>query len=195
LLIIASAAVGGILMRVFSPWVGLPFALVTVALILLFRDPERSVPSKPLSVLAPVDGRVLRVTPTDKGLLRREAMLIEIRVNPLGAYTMRSPVEGKVYDPRDNIGAGSRLSGRSGLWIHTDEEDDVVVCFAGLPGIGHPKAFVGYGERLGHGQRCAFLRLTQRCEVYLPASARVRVDPGDTVKAGVTTIAELSHKV
>lgn len=193
MLIIACAAVAAVLIRLFEPWTALPVLLIMLALILLFRDPERPIPSKPLAVLAPVDGRVLRVTPTDKGLLRREAMMIEIRVNPLGAYTVRSPVEGKVYDPRDNIGAGSRLSGRSGLWIHTDEKDDVVVTFAGLPVLGRPKSLVGYGQRLGHGQRCAFLRLTQRCEVYLPATARIRVEPGDTVTAGITTIAELSH--
>ena len=52
---------------------------------------------------------------------------------------------------RDNLSAGSRLSGVSGLWVRTDEGDDVVVLMRGHRRIGRPRSFVRYGERLGQG--------------------------------------------
>ena len=45
-------------------------------------------------------------------------------------------------------------------------------CFPGGTRGFAPKAFVRYGERVGQGQRFAYLRLAPRAEVYLPATAR-----------------------
>ena len=147
----------------------------------------------PLAALSPVDGRVLDVGRCRSGLLDRESMRIIIKVNPMGAYTVRAPLEGKILDPRDNAKEGSRMTGRAGLWIRGDEGDDVVVTFSGGGWLGVPKAFRRYGERIGHGHRCAFLRLARRCELYLPADVLVRVEPGDTVVASVTELAEFRH--
>ena len=168
--------------------------LVPLGLLLaLFQDPQRDIPMLPLAVLAPVDGRVLEVGRCRSGLLDRESMRVIIRVDPLGAYTVRAPLEGKILDPHDNAKEGSRLTGRGGLWIRGDEGDDVVVAFTGGGWFGVPQAFRRYGERVGHGHRCAFLRLARRCELYMPADVLVRVEPGDEVFASVTEVAQLRH--
>jgi hypothetical protein len=57
--------------------------------------------------------------------------------------------------------------------------------------LGSPRAFVRYGERLGHGERFAYLRLARLAEVYLPRAARLRVAAGDRVRAGVNVLADL----
>ncbi|NNF66863.1 MAG: hypothetical protein HKM98_05080, partial [Gammaproteobacteria bacterium] len=121
---------------------------ILVLFFLFFRDPPRETPSVPLAVLSPVDGRIVSVEHTYKGALERESTRITIRVDNFGAYTARSPVEGKVLNLQDNYSAGSRLLGISGLWIRTDEDDDVVVLMKALP-LFRPKSFIGYGERLG----------------------------------------------
>lgn len=180
-----------IIMRVGSVYLIASTAFLLLVFILLFRDPKRHVPPRPLGVVAPVDGRILRVMPTNKGELRREAMLIEMTVNHFGAYTARSPAEGKVLNLRDNVREGSRLTGASGLWVRTDEGDDVVVLMVGNRWVAKPRSFVGYGERVGQGRRFAFSRLARRARIYLPLSARIDVRPGQRVRAGANLLGEL----
>ena len=175
-------------------WVLLPLAIALVLLVLLFRDPDRTIPAAPLAVVSPVDGKVLDIAPTDKGMLRREAQRLVIRVNSLGAYTARSPIEGKVLSLKENAALGSRLLGVGGLWVRNDAGDDVVLVFQGPRFVGRPVAMVGYGERLGQGQRAAYLRLASFAELYLPLSVKLAVKPGDTVFAGSSVLAELVHE-
>ncbi|MEL7539011.1 MAG: phosphatidylserine decarboxylase [Pseudomonadota bacterium] len=190
-----AAALAAVCAYLFFDWrVALPFVAVTAVLVLLFQDPERTLPVEPSAVLAPCDGIVHAIELTTEGVLNREARRIVIRVNPFGAYTARCPVEGKLLDPRDNAAAGSKLSGANGLWVRTDANDDVVTLFRGLPVIGTPRAFVRYGERTGQGQRCAYLRLARRAHLLLPADIQVQVDVGDRVLAGSTIIARFRYR-
>lgn len=192
-LLAANALLMVLAYRWFGPWAVLPLALGLAALIALFRDPHREVPVAPLAAVSPVDGTVIALEPTDRGVLEREAQRIVIRIDNFGAYSARSPIEGKVLDPRDNLAAGSRLLGVSGLWLRSDEDDDVVLLFRSPRLIGAPRSFVRYGERLGQGQRFGYLRLASHAELLLPIDARVKVKRGDKVRAGSTVLAKLRH--
>ncbi len=187
LLLIGSFRLGGLLLV-------LPCLVLLLILVLLFRDPHRDVPSKPLAVVSPVDGRVISIEPTDKGALQRESMRIAIKVHAVGAYSARSPTEGKVLNLMDNLADGSRLLGVGGLWVRTDERDDVVVLMKGAGGWARPVCFVGYGERLGQGQRFAFNRLVREAEIYVPINSRLQVKVGDKVRAGSDILSMFVHK-
>lgn len=186
LLVIWSASAQNLVLAAFS----LPLMVLAV---LVFRDPARDIPAEPRAVLSPVDGRVTAVEYTDRGCLEREATRISIRIDNFGAYTVRAPVEGKVYNLQDNFAAGSRLLGMSGLWLHTDEADDVVLLMDGPRLFGRPAALVGYGQRLGQGQRCAYVRLATRAQVFLPLRCGIKVSRGDRVRAGSDVLAMLIH--
>ena len=160
---------------------------------LVFRDPLRATPAVPLGVISPVDGTVVEVDLTDGGALDGEAHRILIRVNSLGTYTARCPVEGKIMDFRVALPDNVALGNASGLWVRTDEDHDVVLQFHGHRFGLAPRAFLGYGERVGQGQRCAYLRLTRLAEVQLPINGRVQVEVGQRVAAGVDVLAKLPH--
>ena len=172
---------------------GLIPAIVLVWLFLVFRDPVRSVSAVPLGVLSPVDGTVVETGLTDKGALNHESHRILIEVNSLGTYTARSATEGKIMDFRAGVPYSAVNGHSSGLWVRTDEGDDVVLQFHGHRFGLAPLAFLGYGERVGQGQRCAYLRLTRFAEVQLPINSRVSVEAGQTVAAGVDLLAKLQH--
>jgi len=184
---------------IFATWqfIGLPYSLVPLAILiwlfLVFRDPVRAVPAVPLGVLSPVDGTVVEVGLTDNGALNGEAHRILIRVDMLGTYTARSPSEGKIMDFRAAVPESAAVGHSSGLWVRTDEQDDVVLQFRGHRFGLAPLAFLGYGERVGQGQRCAYLRLTRLAEVQLPINSRVNVTAGQKVAAGVDLLAKLPH--
>jgi phosphatidylserine decarboxylase len=171
-----------------------PALLLIVWLYLLFRDPLRDVPPLPRAVVAPVDGKITEIGPSRNKSLPGNWTRISIRTNSLGAYTVRAPIEGTIYDIRER--SRSSLTGRKtgGLWVRSEEQDDVVLLFPGRYGRLAPKAFVRYGERVGQGQRFAYLRLAPYAEVYLPDSANLKVGAGDRVLAGSEILAELVKK-
>lgn len=169
------------------------FAALFFVLYLVFHDPRRRVPAAPLGVVSPVDGRVVSVELTDKGVLQGEAHVIRIRIDALGTYTARAPVEGKIMDLR-SVGDERLADYRTNaLWIQTDEGDDVVLQFSGYRLGLAPRSIIGYGERVGQGQRCAYLRLTRFAEVHLPIAAKVLVGPGEVVIAGAGLIGKVPH--
>jgi phosphatidylserine decarboxylase len=171
-------------------WALLPFALF-IWLYLVFRDPWREVASAPLGVVSPVDGTVAELSPDNYGddeSKEAGVQRIVIRVSSLGTYTARSPVEGKITDfgvtPEPPDGA-------PGLWLLTDEGENVVLRFRGNRFGIAPRASLTYGERVGQGQRCAYLRLTKFAEIELPRGSRLLVTEGQRVSAATDLLAML----
>jgi len=175
LLITVAAAI--LLVRYADPWYALIPASLIVLLYLIFRDPHRSVPSMALGVISPVDGTVVAVDQIEQGETGEAALRVVISVDSFGTYTARSPVEGTIRD-----------LGKKALWLQTDEGEDVVLKFSGYRLGLAPRAFARFGERLGQGQRCAYLRLTRSAEVQIPVNGKVLVEPGQTLVAGTDII-------
>ena len=170
----------------------IPFLLL-VSLYLVFRDPRRVVPPVALGVVSPVDGKIVEIGTSDTGAIEGGALRIVIRIDIVGTYTARSPVEGKVMDLNALTRAGTTAEKIRGLWVSTDEGENVVLQFHGNRFGIAPRGFLQYGERVGQGQRCAYLRLTKFAEVALPTGARVLVSQGQHVSAGEDLLANLPH--
>lgn len=159
-------------------------ALLSVLAYLLFRDPHRSVPAAPLGIVSPVDGKVLEAELIQRGILGEEVHRVLIQVRSSGTYTARCPVEGKIMDAHGDVRIDPAKKLFHGLWVQTDEHHDVLLALRGYRfGLG-PKAFMRYGERVGQGQRCAYLRLTKFAEIQFPVNGRLLVKPGQRVTAG-----------
>lgn len=173
-------------------WLGGPVGLFVV-LFFIFRDPRRRVPAVPLGVVSPVDGRVVTVDLVDKDVLQGEAHRIVIRIDSLGTYTARCPVEGKVLDLK-SVGSERGMEYRTNaLWVQTDEGDDVVLQFRGYRFGFAPKSFVRFGERVGQGSRCAYLRLARFAEIYVSIDSKIFVEAGQKVTAGRDLLGKLPH--
>lgn len=191
MLVMATACV--LLILYYNPWSALVPGIIFAFMYLLFRDPLRVVPPVALGVVSPVDGEVVAVETTDKCVIQGEAHLIRIRINGLGTYTARSPVEGKVMDLHSSVqGVGPECPANA-LWVQTDEGDSVVLQFQGYRFGLAPRSFVRYGERIGQGHRCAYLRLAEFAEVYMPIDGKVLVEPGQQVVAGTDPIGTVPH--
>lgn len=187
---VAIAAIGW---RFAGPAYAVPGLLVFGWLTFIFRDPHRIIPAVPLGVVSPVDGVIIDIGVSDRGIVNGEVHRIVIRVNSFGTYTARSPVEGKIMDLNCERPEGASTEDANGLWIETDEGDDVVMQFRGHRFGVAPRAVLGFGERVGQGQRCAYLRLTRYAELQLPLHSRVMVSAGQRVAAGTDVLARLPH--
>lgn len=182
-----------LVLRYAEPWLALLPLAALVLLFLLFRDPRRFVPPVALGIVSPVDGEIVEVDITNRCVVQGQAHRVRIRVNPWGTYTARSPIEGRVMDLHSRMEGVGPDCPANALWVETDEGDSVVLQFHdyrfGLP----PKSFVGMGERVGQGSRCAYIRLARFAELTLPIDGKVYVKVGQKVTAGTDVIAAVPH--
>jgi len=158
--------------------------------LVLFRDPERDIPSIPLTVLSPADGRVVVIEKTEDPYLRRPSLKVTIDMNAYGVFTTRSPIGGKVLEPP------SIIDGRQhphGVWLQTDEGDDIVLVMNRGRLNNKPRCYIRFGDRVGQGKRCGFVHLGGRVDMYLPENSQPLVAVGAAVQAGSDVIARLIH--
>lgn len=191
--LILAAVAFFVALQFFDIAIAVAAAMLFFVFVLIFRDPRRGIPASPLGVVSPVDGQVVEVDLADKGVLHGEAHRISIRINAFGTYTARAPVEGKVMDLRSVNGDKVVDYRTNALWLQTDEGDDVVLQFHGYRLGLAPRSIVRFGERIGQGQRCAYLRLTRIAELHLPIESKILVKPGQVVTAGTDLIGKVPH--
>jgi phosphatidylserine decarboxylase len=169
-----------------------PLWVVIGVLLFLFRDPARIVPAAPLAVVSPADGRVTLVETCHDPYLDREARRVTIRMHPCGVFSTRSPAEGKMLEPKRDSSTSADVP--HGVWLQTDELDDLVIVMNRGPLRNPPRCYVRFGERVGQGQRCGFITLGSTVDIYLPLNSRIKVQEGDRVHAGADVIAQLLSK-
>lgn len=192
-LLVLVAALFAVVLRYCELWLAVLPLGVFVWLFLLFRDPHRNVPPVALGIVSPVDGRVVEIEKTDRCVVQGEAYRVRIRIDALGTYTARSPVEGRIMDLRSHaVGVGADCPANA-LWVETDEGESVVLQFHGYRFGLPPKSFVRLGERVGQGNRCAYIRLARYAELFLPIDGKVDVAVGQRVSAGTDLIGAVPH--
>lgn len=172
-------------------WVILPWASGAVSCVLFFRDSPRYILAEPLAVVAPVDGRIIHRRECHDPYLDREAIKVTIQINTLGAYFIRSPVEGTVLELDRDLVEDSK--GVASL-IRTDKDDYVVMAIKHGSLLGQRPCLKDYGERVGQGRCCGQRRLARRMELFLPINARMEITLGSHVQAGASALAKLVHK-
>ncbi len=172
----------------------IPAATITgffvILFLLKFRDPDRVIPSDPLAVVSPVDGRVERIERLQHPYFGSGAIRIVIDINALGAYVLRSPTEGKLIEMPARLPVQARRL--RGFNVCTDEDDNVVFLLQG-PWYAPPAASKRVGERIGQGERCGVLRLAHQAEVLLPANSHIRCVQGEQLLAGESILGHFVH--
>jgi len=173
-------------------WLALAFVVQ------FFRDPPRTVPREPRIVLAPADGRIVKVARERDPYLQRDALKISVFMNVFNVHSNRSPVDGAVVAAWYHAGSflnaaldkASLENERNALHLRTADGQDVTcVQVAGLVAR-RILCYVRPGDALARGQRYGFIRFGSRVDVYLAPGARPRVAVGDTVHATETVLAD-----
>ncbi|MBA3490079.1 MAG: phosphatidylserine decarboxylase [Longispora sp.] len=163
-----------------------------------FRDPERSVPEDPSTVVAAADGKVLsveRIT-DDRFGDKTDWLRIAVFLSVLDVHVNRAPVAGRVVDSFVEDGgfaAAMKPEAEHNVAAYTvlDSTHGRVVIAQRTGLIARRivrRASVGF--LLAKGERYGLIRFGSRTDVYLPAdTAEPLVAPGDRVVGGSTVIA------
>ena len=98
--LLAAILVAVLVMRFMGTVPSLFFWMLAVVVLVLFMDPERDIPSRPMAVLSPADGKIVTVSRgAHDPYLLRQSIFVSVQMSPYGVFTMRSPIEGKVLEP------------------------------------------------------------------------------------------------
>ncbi len=198
----AVPAAAGVLAGLVFGWTyGLPILVLALAVLLFFRDPERTVPEEPQAVIAPADGRVCAVeTGTDGHWFDRTASTkISIFMSPLDVHINRIPVAGTVERIEHRAGQfaaayspkASEINESNSLLIRArDGYELVVVQIAGWLAR-RIVCYIGEKASVARGERFGLIMFGSRVDVFLPPRARVLVSTGQRAVAGRTVIAEM----
>ena len=180
-------------------WLGAAFAAFCLY---FFRDPERVAPTRPGSIVAPADGRVVlvgpAVPPEELGLGPAPRWRVAIFLSVLDVHINRVPVDAVVTRVAYRHGAfvsasmdkASDSNERNALALRlADGRDMAVVQIAGLIAR-RIICSVREGDQVRTGARFGLIRFGSRTDLYLPEGVKPLVSPGQYMIGGETVIAE-----
>lgn len=201
--LLASAALTALAAFVWPRSAPLAAALVVVTawVAWFFRNPARIPPAGPPgAVVSPADGRIVFSGDCPPGLYSPEpGKKVSVFMSIFDVHVNRAPVSGTVVAVRYNPGRfhvasvdkASLENEQNGVTLETPE--GARVAYVQIAGLIARRVVcdLSEGQSVRQGQRVGMIRFGSRLDVHLPASASLRVKPGDRVRAGESVIGVL----
>ena len=200
---VASAAVATLFLFLLSDTLGWLGVIATVFCAYFFRDPDRVTPTRDGLVVSAGDGKIAAVEsaapPRELALGTEILTRISVFLSVLDVHIVRAPVAGRIvrshYVPgaffNAELDKASEENERRALVIETEQGERVgLVLIAGLIAR-RIVTFVEEGANVTRGQRIGLIRFGSRVDLYLPDSARILTEMGQTAIGGETVVAEL----
>ena len=173
------------------------FAVVTLAFLGFFRDPDRTAPDLPGAVLAPADGRVMVITEASDPWVG-PAVRVSIFLSPLDVHVNRAPIGGLVKSVEYVAGRflaayrpeASEQNERCAVSLDGDRARVTVTQISGVLAR-RIVCRVRPGETLRAGERYGLIRFGSRTDLVLPRGTELRVRVGDRVRGGESVMGVL----
>jgi phosphatidylserine decarboxylase len=171
------------------------FCVLSVLLIIFFRDPQRSIGS---GVVAVADGRIREIVQLHDGDVGG-CLRISTFMNIHNVHVNRMPLDGMIEKITHHHGGHlpafkkeSESNERVVLLIKTGIGVIKIVQIAGTVAR-RIVPYITEGNTLKKGERIGLIRLGSRVDVYLPTTTikALVIQVNDTIKAGEDTIAEI----
>ena len=177
-------------------------ALIAVALLSFFRDPQRQIPSQRGQMVSPADGRISSIHQLDHyEPLDAPAVCIRVFMSVLNVHVNRSPCHGRVttteHKPGRFINAlkpeSAELNESQTTVLYHPSRSTPIAAIRQVAGAIARRIVcdVRPGDILQRGQRFGIIKFGSTVELYLPHPDRVEVQVrhGQKVYAGATVLA------
>jgi phosphatidylserine decarboxylase len=191
------AGAGALLWRLTGAWGwAVPPFLLALFLLWFFRDPRRLAPQDAGLVVSPADGKLTEVVRvrTEEG----DRIRLSIFMSVFDVHVNRSPIAGTVGSIVYR--KGKYLNALNPASAVENEQNTVTilgngcdVTFRQIAGLLARRIVFRpqVGDVVQRGARVGLIKFGSRVDVWLPASARLRVVSGQRVKGGSSVLAEL----
>lgn len=190
----------------FSKALGAIGILLTAWCVYFFRDPNRSVPTRPGLIVSPADGVVcaIETVQAPKELnLKGDFCRISIFLNVFNVHVNRIPIQGtilkSVYHPGQFLNASfdkaSELNERHSYLLNVEglQNASLKIAFVQIAGLIARRIIstIEEGEEVQTGERFGIIRFGSRVDVYLPMTISPLVCVGQSTIGGETVLADL----
>jgi phosphatidylserine decarboxylase len=181
-------------------WLAAVFLGLAAFMAFFFRDPIRHVPSDPLAVLSPADGRVMIAGEVELNAAPPgEWKQISIFLSPLNVHINRIPVAGRVTKVEYKRGAflaaynpdAAVKNERNEVWIDHGGQTVVVRQVVGVVAR-RLVCRVGEGATVQAGDKYGLMKFGSRIDLFLPRSATLTVSVGQKVRGVESILARFS---
>jgi phosphatidylserine decarboxylase len=165
--------------------------LLSLFLLVFFRDPERKPAGDEDDALSPADGRVIS----------KNDRTIGIFMNVHNVHVNRAPLSGTVmeidYKPGGFIPASNKdsdVNERNHVKIKTEHGSIELTQIAGVL-IRRIVSYISEGSQIKRGERIGMIRFGSRVDVIIPEVYTYTANVGDKIKAGESIIARKKEKI
>ena len=195
----------GALVLAFAGSLFLLWVLFVLFTFYFFRDPDPAVPTGKNLVLAPGHGKVDTIdTTTEPEYLGGECQRVSIFLSVFNVHVQNAPLTGRIaffkHSPGQYLNAMRADCGTYNenvlMGIEAGEpmgEKIGVRLIAGLIAR-RIVPWVAQNDIVQRGERISLIQFGSRVDVYLPRSAKIKVQLGQHVVGGESVLAELAEK-
>ncbi len=176
------------------------FALLTMFTIFFFRDPARTPVQQERVLVAPADGKVIRIDRVENhAFVGGPAIKVSIFLSVFDVHVNRVPAAGKIdfvkYNPGKFFVAyadkASDLNEQTEIGMTANTGHKLV--FKQIAGIIARRIVcdLTQGAQVAAGERFGMIRFGSRAELIVPAGSNIEVKVGDHVAGGTSVIGYL----
>jgi phosphatidylserine decarboxylase len=174
--------------------------LFSIFTLYFFRDPTPHVPAGVDLVVSPAHGKVDAIDTVNEPLfMGGECQRVSVFLSVFNVHVQNAPVTGKIAFFKYTLGQFlNALKSESAihnenvlLGFETTEPPGQKLGVRLIAGVIARRIvpFVQQGEELRRGERISLIQFGSRADIYLPLTAKVRVQLGDHVVGGETILA------
>lgn len=187
-----------------TTWLKYSILFVSFVLFILvvqfFRNPKRHTNINDLSVVSPVDGKVVVIEEVEeKEYFKDKRLQVSVFMSPINVHVTRYPVNGEVtfskYHPGKYLVAwhpkSSEENERTTVVVKNQNFGEVL--YRQIAGA-LAKRIVNYakaGDQAVQGADSGFIKFGSRVDVFLPVGTQLNVELNQKVRGGETIIAQL----
>jgi phosphatidylserine decarboxylase len=179
----------------------LTFSVLFYFLILqFFRSPRRKVTLDERLVIAPADGKVVVIEEVvETEYFNDKRRQISIFMSPVNVHINRNPVEGVVKYFKYHAGKylvawhpkSSTENERTTIVVKANNEVEILMRQIAGALAKRIVWYVKEGQEVSQGEEFGFIKFGSRVDLFLPLTAKVRVNIGEKTVGGITVLAEL----
>lgn len=173
--------------------------ILTLFSLFFFRSPDRKGHNDENSILSPADGTVLEIATEENDYIGHNAKVVRIFLSIFSVHVQRSPINGVIHSIRYRKG---RFLPAMDCKAHSVNEQNIidiegesgvkcqVIQIAGI--IARRIAcWCALNDNVKSGQTIGLIRFGSQVNIYIPSDVEIKVQKGQRVKGGLTTIGEI----
>lgn len=181
--------VGVVVLVVHWDWLGGVLILLGLFVLFFFRDPQRTPPADPDTIVSPADGRVMEIVEESRDAIpgRRISIFLSI----FDVHVNRSPVAGRItaieyHKGKFHAAMRGRASAeneQNAFYVQSARGEVVFKQIAGWVAR-RIVCWKSAGDSVIRGERVGMIRFGSRMDIWLPEGAEILVRTGQHVAGG-----------